>query len=772
MFGLLVFFTILYIIWYLFFSKRGQKKNQPAKSVPLIKLPKLLPLSLAVIIAGFNIFLYGTSTNLSLPVIGLAAFNLCWLAGFLVVFRKDKYSLLTWGLAVVSILSGLFLNWRANGFAQSINLIVIFAANLALIFVHAHEVIVWKILWLAKQVIKFIPLWFKQVWNLLRQPQAKGTGRKTTILTIIKTLTITIIVLVFFIGLLSSADPVFAELIEKFRDEIVGRTVVSLVLAFIVMVVVTLRRKPKSEDRWNLKFFSFSDVFIPIAAVVSLFAVFLVIQVKYLYGSHEALQSFDLTYSEYVRKGFIELLLTTFFGGLIAYLAVLKSRLIATHHQRQLKIINVVLIGELFAMLLSALKRDLMYVEVYGLTRVRIVGGMFLAWLAGLLILLIVMTLYQQMKERQLFRGLAILSVLVWLSLNIFNVDQMVAVGTPGHHNYKDYFYLNNLSEDAWQVWRDSVPALAADIKDLTSKAELTDVEKSRLAGDKLALVSLQEKRQDLFLKYAPNDWLWEHCETLEDVDWRWEHQLDEVLADKTDDINSCQLLQQKISEGEEIELPAKLIRARKWQHFSWPEFRAYQEISNNQDLYFKQVDELLAQVREYQVTHDLSLYEQEKWFLNEFSYPFIFIDLDYHAEDLTHYDDPSSVGEAFSPTQKHLMAQNPFTVKSLADGSCDLISSPQEVTLRGMMQEVESLATMQKRYYRFWDDSSQRDGDVLMIIVDRTSQAAFSFHSCYGCSKTAFVQVKLRLTPEEIGEGHCRVLVEAIEAQEVLLLL
>ena len=288
----------------------------------------------------------------------------------------------------------------------------------------------------------------------------------------------------------------------------------------------------------------------------------------------------------------------------------MKTRLIDLGKSiMQLKIVNTILIGELFLMLGSALKRDIMYVEAYGLTRVRIVGGIFLFWLAGLLALLLVLNLYRSFKEKKFVASLAVLSFIVVAYLNIFNIDQMVVNGSPSHHTYKDYFYVNNLSEDGYKGWADSIQAIAARTEVLIVKESLTDEEKSQLAGDKLSLISLQEQRIEIMKKYAPEEWLEEHlCEELHCING-------------------------KISRYDQ--------ENRGWKFFNFAEKKAYEELISNQELYFTQVDEVLESIKVYQTTSDLSLQKQELWFLREFSYPFIDISLNYYPENPDVYPMP-----------------------------------------------------------------------------------------------------------------------------------
>jgi hypothetical protein len=633
-------------------------------------------LSLVLIVFAFNAFLYGTFDSSRTPVLALGIYNIFVTASILLSLKKSKHGVATVAFTALSIFSSIFLFVRANGFVQWINALTMTGSVFMLYFINTYDKITWKGLWFVKSILQLIPHTLNQLPSLLQKPKNSTSGKKFNVISIFKTIAITTVVVIFFVGLLSSADPVFASLIEDFMDEVIGRVIASLFIGAVAILFLTQKNHSDEENYWKLGFFSFSDLFVPAVALVTLFGAFLAVQANYLFGSEINLESFDLTYSEYVRKGFMELLVTAFFGGLLSYIIVMKGRLSKVgKYITQLKVVNAVLIAELFLMLGSALKRDIMYVEAYGLTRVRIVGGLFLFWLAGLLLLLLVMNLYKSFREKKFISGLAILSFIVVAGLNLFNIDQMVVNGAPEHHTYKDYFYVNNLSEDGYKGWAEAITAIQERSEVLLAKKSLSDEEKSQLAGDKLSLISIQEQRVELMKKYASEEWLTENlCEELR-----------------------CQ--NGKISEYN--------LRDRGWKFFNFSEKRAYDELMSNQELYFNQVDATLEKIRTHQMQNGISLQKQERFFLNEFSYPFIDIDLDYYPEDFTTYDRPTYVGGNFNSSQISLMSQNTTSIQKLVDASCDNIG--EEISLIAMMNSVYALRDDGNYRLQVWDDKSTR---------------------------------------------------------------
>ena len=77
MVGIMTFFLIVLFIWSLFISKLTPQTDNPAGPLPpKIEFPRFLVLSLALLVIGINLFLYGTNSGLSFPVLGFGLFNL------------------------------------------------------------------------------------------------------------------------------------------------------------------------------------------------------------------------------------------------------------------------------------------------------------------------------------------------------------------------------------------------------------------------------------------------------------------------------------------------------------------------------------------------------------------------------------------------------------------------------------------------------------------------------------------------------------------------
>ena len=115
-----------------------------------------------------------------------------------------------------------------------------------------------------------------------------------------------------------------------------------------------------------------------LALVVALFAGFVVLQLAYLFGGRDTMTVAGLTYAEYARRGFFELVAVAVLAGM---LVVALDLVVAVRGRAQL-VASLALLGLTAVVLLSAFVRLRLYQEMYGWTELRFVVGVAIAWLA------------------------------------------------------------------------------------------------------------------------------------------------------------------------------------------------------------------------------------------------------------------------------------------------------------------------------------------------------------------------------------------------------
>lgn len=264
--------------------------------------------------------------------------------------------------------------------------------------------------------------------------------------------------------LLTSADPIFAQYLNDFFNfdffkhiTISARLVQNFVIGFILFSFLITQIKndfisPFANKKQWRKFSTEASVVVSL--VVFILLLFLLVQFKYLFTTipETELHRFGInTYSEYVRKGFQELVLVS----VLVYLTSGLSMVIERSKEKGndfLKWLNVSLLAEALIFIFSIFRRVILYQSAHGLTRIRAYGSVFLIMLMTLTILLILRHLVKKKVDWYVFELSAVFFIV--LTSTLLGVDQTIANNFPPTVNEEiDYNYLSRLSADAYQGW-------------------------------------------------------------------------------------------------------------------------------------------------------------------------------------------------------------------------------------------------------------------------------------------------------------------------------
>jgi hypothetical protein len=194
---------------------------------------------------------------------------------------------------------------------------------------------------------------------------------------------------------------------------------------------------------------------VPLGLLVLLFAAFVAVQLAVLFGgSRHVLETDGLTYADYARGGFWQLLVVT--GLTLAVLA--GAARWAPRTTRTDRILVRAVLGALAVLTLvivaSALHRMDLYADTYGLTRLRVLVALCELWLGVVFLLVLVAGI--RLRATWLPRAAVAAGVLALLGLAGANPDGLIADRNVARYEQTDRVdlsYLANLSADA-------VPAL------------------------------------------------------------------------------------------------------------------------------------------------------------------------------------------------------------------------------------------------------------------------------------------------------------------------
>jgi len=266
-------------------------------------------------------------------------------------------------------------------------------------------------------------------------------------------------------ALLMSADPVFARMIhdtflidiEPLVEHLLFAAVIAWLTAgylraFLVRddVVIDRLRVPQPE-------LAAAEVSVALWILNLMFVGFMAVQLRYLFGGADLVEvTAGLSYAEYARRGFFELIATTALVVPILLLADWAAAPDTSRSRFMLRATALVLVVLLVGVIASAAYRMRLYQDAYGLTELRLYGSAVIVWLTAVLGWL-VLTVLRGRRDRFALGGI-IAGLACIAALNVLNPHALIArvnIGRAAAGAEYDSTYLGSLSADA-------VPALLA----------------------------------------------------------------------------------------------------------------------------------------------------------------------------------------------------------------------------------------------------------------------------------------------------------------------
>ncbi|MGM0845249.1 MAG: DUF4153 domain-containing protein [Bacillota bacterium] len=262
--------------------------------------------------------------------------------------------------------------------------------------------------------------------------------------------------LVFFTGLLlMSADRHFAQLVELLPLQMlnlsVGEEMARLVFILIVSLLMysfvrILRRDHTSYSR-QLKSKKVNlEGIIVITVLISLnglYALFTFVQFQYFFS--DSLIT-GLTYADYARRGFFELIVVTLINWSIVVTVIKTMSLESKKMKVMINALLSLLVGMSGIMLYSAGMRLSLYEEAYGFTMARILAHAFMVWIGIILTFTLIKIWY---KSLSLSRFYIISSLLFYSALNIMDLNGLIVQKNLERYQETervDLFYFQQIS--------------------------------------------------------------------------------------------------------------------------------------------------------------------------------------------------------------------------------------------------------------------------------------------------------------------------------------
>jgi two-component system, OmpR family, sensor histidine kinase BaeS len=257
-------------------------------------------------------------------------------------------------------------------------------------------------------------------------------GRGTPVL---RGLAIAVPVTLLLALLLSGADPVFAHWRDAIAQALLDQSILPRSLFFVLIAAcmlgacgVALRGdapgKPQAQPRVARELIGDTERLIVTGAVAALFAVFLLLQVSYLFGNPGGRTGSGVSYADAVHRGFIELNVAATVCG--ALLFILHRHAAAGARTRWVRALELAVIVQAQILLLSAFQRVDLYEAAYGFTLPRLHVQ---AYAVGAFIALILLAL--ELRTLPSFdrwlRRVLVVAALIFCALIYANADGWIA---------------------------------------------------------------------------------------------------------------------------------------------------------------------------------------------------------------------------------------------------------------------------------------------------------------------------------------------------------
>jgi hypothetical protein len=269
-----------------------------------------------------------------------------------------------------------------------------------------------------------------------------GYGRRS-LFPIIRGGLLALPVLFIFTLLLASADLVFADYVDTVLSldflpdifELIWRVILVGLAAWLLTggLAYTVRRRAEEHDVGVIETglaglaralpIGFVETVVVLGLVDLLFAAFTAVQFTYLFGGRDHVALEGITYAEYARSGFFELVWVAI---LTLSLSLSLNWIARRESKRQIKWFNALstlMIGFVGVMLVSAVLRMRLYESTFGYTQLRLIVYVFMAWL-WLLLCWFVLTLWFGPHKFAIGFILAAMGFLI--TLNLINPDAFI----------------------------------------------------------------------------------------------------------------------------------------------------------------------------------------------------------------------------------------------------------------------------------------------------------------------------------------------------------
>lgn len=239
--------------------------------------------------------------------------------------------------------------------------------------------------------------------------------------------------MIILVLLLRSSDAAFdgmlSKIVETFGDlgSLIFKINVGLLFfPFTVSLGIGLAKNKREQKGWRIqgnidKVFTVSFL----SAISLVYVAYILSQLAYFFNAFKGLLPQGITYASYARRGFFEMTVIAAINFIFISLASMLTRKNENGKRSTALNIIMVFIG-IFTLLLIAvsLSKMILYINYFGMTRLRILTSAFMVFLA---LLFIAVILRAFIKKIPIIKTGIIAAVIILITLGFANVDKTVA---------------------------------------------------------------------------------------------------------------------------------------------------------------------------------------------------------------------------------------------------------------------------------------------------------------------------------------------------------
>jgi uncharacterized membrane protein len=297
-----------------------------------------------------------------------------------------------------------------------------------------------------------------------RQESPGRQARRKVTLAVLSGLLLSVPVIVVFGALLASADPVFASFFDP--ATMLGHATLLAIGAWIAGGLLrTATVKPAPVGPPSFHWLGPAEVLVVLAAIDLLFGAFAAAQLVALGdGGRRVLETAGLTWAEYARSGFFQLLAVASMT-VVVLLCLRGWTRSGGPGGRWVSILGIITLALTMVMVVVAFRRLGLYIDEFGLTMLRLFSLLFTVWIGVVLVLFALVLIPRAGRGRAWFGPAALGTGLVLLlAINVADPETLVV-----EHNRDAAVRIERYDDGyTYQLSDDAVPTVLGTLDKLT----------------------------------------------------------------------------------------------------------------------------------------------------------------------------------------------------------------------------------------------------------------------------------------------------------------